>query len=199
MSIYLEESYIEKLEKYVGRKLNIIQREKEINVICDAESQYVLKEEDNHFSFYSIQRNQISKIGEYYSEEEMRRMFAITMRGFLGKEIDYSKAEEMEKIESISDVERMMELYVGKEYYSIMKPEKKKINLEISEKKDYNIYLLKENEERSYIEENLEAPFAFARFYNEALFLKTMLERIREYQVIFEETISEEETYRIIS
>lgn len=199
MSIYLEESYIEKLEKYVGKKLNIVQKEKEINVIADAESQYVLKEEDDHFSFYSIQRNQISIIDEYYSEEEMRRMFAITMRGFLGKEIDYSRAEEMEKVEDISEVERLMGLYVGNEYYSIMKPEKKKINLEISGKNEYNIYLLKKNEERSYIEENLEAPFAFLRFYNEALFLKTMLERIEEYQVIFKETVSEEEIYRIIS
>ena len=51
-----------------------------------------------------------------------------------------------------------------------------------------NIYLLGPNGECEYIEENEEAPFGFERFYNEALYLKVILERVRGYEAIFEET-----------
>ena len=51
---------------------------------------------------------------------------------------------------------------------------------------------------KKYIEENEEAPFGFERFYNEALYLKVILERVRGYEAIFEETLSEKEIYDII-
>ena len=54
------------------------------------------------------------------------------------------------------------------------------------------------NGECEYIEENEEAPFGFERFYNEALYLKVILERVRGYEAIFEETLSEKEIYDII-
>ena len=49
-----------------------------------------------------------------------------------------------------------------------------------------------------WIEENEEAPLVFERFYNEAVYLKVILERVRGYEAIFEETLSEKEIYDII-
>ena len=73
-----------------------------------------------------------------------------------------------------------------------------KINLEEKGSNKYNIYLLWPNGECEYIEENEEAPFVFERFYNEAVYLKVILERVRGYEAIFEETLSEKEIYDII-
>ena len=199
MNICLEESYINNLEKYIGRKLNIIEKENRMEVIYDAEIQYVLRRNDiNHYSFYLVQRNQSSEIAEYYSELEMKRKFSIAMKEIFGEKIDYSKTDEFEKAENLAEVENLMNLYVGQEYYSIKKPQKKKINLELTEEKKYSIYFLKENDKRNYIERNLKAPFAFCRFYNEALFLKMSIEKINEYQMIFADKMEDEEIYDML-
>lgn len=199
MNINFEEMYLEKLQKYVGRKLNIIQKENEIKIIYDVETSYVLKENHNkQYSFYSIQRNELMEIAEYYSEEEMKREFAIAIKGFFSEEIDYSGANKLETAKEMSVVKGVMESQIGNEYYSIGQSQEMKINLEQKGENEYNIYLLGTNGERNYIEENLEAPFVFVRFYNEALFLKVMKERIEEYQEIFNEKLSEEEIYNIV-
>lgn len=199
MNINFEEMYLEKLQKYVGRKLNIIQKENEIEIIYDVETSYVLKENHNkQYSFYSIQRNEIMEIAEYYSEEEMKREFAIAIKGFFSEEIDYSGSDELETAKEMSVVKGVMESRIGNEYYSVGESQEMKINLEQKGENEYNIYLLGTNGERNYIEENLEAPFVFVRFYNEALFLKVMKERIEEYQEIFNEKLSEEEIYNIV-
>lgn len=199
MNVSLEKVYLENLEKYVGKKLNIIQKENKIKIIDDVEMSYMIQGEANgHYLFYSIERNQPVKIAEYYSEEEMKRGFAIAIKGFFNDEIDYSGADELETLMEVSIVEKVMESHIGSKYFSIMNPQKMKINLEVKEKNKYNIYLLGPNNEYNYIEENIELPFAFERFYNEALFLKVMLGRIEEYQIIFEDKLSEEDIYSII-
>lgn len=198
MSINLEKVYLKKLEEYVGKTLNIVSNESEITVIYDVETSYVLKEEKLFYSFYCMQRNECIKIAEYHSEQEMKKKFAIAIKGFFGEEIDYSGSEEMEDTEKLSDVNKIMKSHIGERYYSIMNPQKLKINLEQKEANKYNIYLLGADGECDYIEENEEAPFVFERFYNEAIYLKVILERIGEYELIFEDKLSEQEIYGIV-
>lgn len=199
MSIDLEKAYFKKLEKYVGKKINIVSNESEITVIYDVETSYVLKEEKKLFySFYCMQRNEYIKIAEYHSEQEMKINFAIAIKGFFSEGIDYSGSEKIEGVVKLSDVNEIMKLHIGKSYYSIMNPKKLKINLEEKGSNKYNIYLLGPNGECEYIEENEEAPFVFERFYNEAVYLKVILERVRGYEAIFKETLSEKEIYDII-
>ena len=135
---------------------------------------------------------------EYYSEKEMETNFAIAIKGFFSEGIDYSGLEKIEGVVKLSDVNEIMKLHIGESYYSIMNPQKLKINLEEKGSNKYNIYLLGPNGECEYIEENEEAPFVFERFYNEAVYLKVILERVRGYEAIFEETLSEKEIYDII-
>lgn len=175
MSINLEKAYFKKLEEYVGKKLNIISNENEITIIYDVETSYVLQE-----------------------EKEMETNFAIAIKGFFSEGIDYSGLEKIEGVVKLSDVNEIMKVHIGESYYSIMNPQKLKINLEEKGANKYNIYLLGPNGECEYIEENEEAPFGFERFYNEALYLKVILERVRGYEAIFEETLSEKEIYDII-
>ena len=199
MSIDLEKAYFKKLEEYVGKKLNIVSNKSEITVIYDVETSYVLKEEKKlSYSFYYMQRNECIKIAEYHSEQEMKINFAIAIKGFFSEGIDYSGSEEIEGVVKLSDVNEIMKLHIGKSYYSIMNPKKLKINLEEKGSNKYNIYLLGPNGECEYIEENEEAPFVFERFYNEAVYLKVILERVRGYEAIFKETLSEKEIYDII-
>lgn len=175
MSIDLEKAYFKKLEKYVGKKINIVSNENEIRIIYDVETSYVLQE-----------------------EKEMETNFAIAIKGFFSEGIDYSGLEKIEGVVKLSDVNEIMKLHIGESYYSIMNPQKLKINLEEKGSNKYNIYLLGPNGECEYIEENEEAPFVFERFYNEAVYLKVILERVRGYEAIFEETLSEKEIYDII-
>lgn len=163
MSINLEKAYFKKLEEYVGKKLNIVSNENEITIIYDVETSYVLQEEKEIFYFYCIQRNERIKIAEYYSEKEMETNFAIAIKGFFSEGIDYSGSEEIEGVVKLSDVNEIMKLHIGESYYSIMNPQKLKINLEEKGSNKYNIYLLGPNGECEYIEENEEAPFAKVR------------------------------------
>lgn len=130
MSINLEKAYFKKLEEYVGKKLNIVSNENEITIIYDVETSYVLQEEKEIFYFYCIQRNERIKIAEYYSEKEMETNFAIAIKGFFSEGIDYSGLEKIEGVVKLSDVNEIMKVHIGESYYSIMNPQKLKINLE---------------------------------------------------------------------
>lgn len=47
--------YIKKLEKYIGRKIKIINQRNKVKVIEDVEMQYILEEDTpNHYSFYCV-------------------------------------------------------------------------------------------------------------------------------------------------
>ena len=140
MSINLEKAYFKKLEEYVGKKLNIVSNENEITIIYDVETSYVLQEEKEIFYFYCIQRNERIKIAEYYSEKEMETNFAIAIKGFFSEGIDYSGLEKIEGVVKLSDVNEIMKVHIGESYYSIMNPQKLKINLE--EKVQINIIFI---------------------------------------------------------
>ena len=140
MSINLEKAYFKKLEEYVGKKLNIVSNKNEITIIYDVETSYVLQEEKEIFYFYCIQRNERIKIAEYYSEKEMETNFAIAIKGFFSEGIDYSGLEKIEGVVKLSDVNEIMKVHIGESYYSIMNPQKLKINLE--EKGQINIIFI---------------------------------------------------------
>ena len=199
MITYLDDIYFEKLEKYVGKKLKIFKGENEIEFYADVEIQYILEEKDKIYSFYIVERGKRSKLAEYFSEKEMKRNLAINIGGLFGETIDYNKSEEFNNIKDLKEGKKLMELYIEPEYYSIMNPQALKINLEQGEEKDtYNIYILTNRNEKRYIEKNIDICFAFSRFYNEALFLKVSLQRVKEYELVFEDKLSEEEFYDFV-
>lgn len=192
--------YIKKLEKYIGRKIKIINQRNKVKVIEDVEMQYILEEDTpNHYSFYCVERGKPSLIANYSSAIKMKRNFAIIMKGRLGDSLDYSKLEEFRQVEDRTELEKLMELYIGKEYYSIIKPEKRKINLEYTKDQKYNIYVLWDENQKYYFEQNAEAPFAFFRFYTTALSFKSDLEDISQYQKIFRDKIESEEIFDILT
>ena len=199
MSFDLEKSYIEKLKKYVGKDFNIVESENRIEVIQDGEIQYILEKNlKSNYVFYCVERGRKIVIGEYFSEIEMRRKFAIALNGFLGEKINYSNGDEFQEVQGITEVEKLMNLYVGKEYYSIMNPKKMKINLEEEGKGKYNIYLFGKSGLKIYKEKNLDAPFAYFRFYSEALYLKVTIERINKYEKVFNDILESKEKYELI-
>lgn len=200
MKLCLEKKYKENLERYIGRKLNIIENEDNVEIISDVEIQYILKKDgNNHYCLYLVERNHLNKLEEYKSEREMQRKFAICMKGIFDKNIDYSDEESIGNQNDLKLIDKLMESYVGKNYYSINNPEINKINLEQKYNDLYNIYFLKESGDKIYIEYEEKAPFIFERFYNEALFLKVTLERINEYEIVFNDKINKEDMYNILS
>ena len=199
MRFNLEKSYIENLKKYVGKDLNIIQSENRIEVIQDSEIQYILENSsNNNYIFYFMQRGKKFILGKYSSEIEMRRKFAIAINGFFGEKINYKNADKFEEEKNIIEIERLMNLYVGKDYYSIMNPQKMKMNLEKEEKDKYSIYFLDENGQKIYKEIKVEVPFVFYRFYSETLFFKVSIERVNRYEEIFNDILGCKEKFKLI-
>lgn len=200
MSLNLQKSYIDNLRKYVGKDFKIFEYENRIEVMQDNEIKYILENDlNNCYRFFFLERGQSFEIEKYFSEQEMKRKFAISINGLIGEKIDYKNGERFEEAKSIIEVEKLMDLYIGKEYYSIMNAQKMKINLEKNRENEYSIYLLGENGEKQYKEKNLDAPFVFFRFYSEALFLKVNVQRIDKYQVLFNDTLSSQEKYDLIA
>ena len=197
MIICLDNIYFEKLEKYVGKKLDFIKRENEIEFYEDVEIHYILEEKDKIYSFYIVERGKRSKLADYFSEKEMKQELALTIKGLFGEKIDYSNLKRFRNINSLDEGKRLMSIYVESEYYSIMNPEIMKINLENArEEYKYNIYFLNDNNEKKYIEKDIDISFAFFRFYNEARSLKRHFKIIKEYEMIFDDSI-ENKNYMI--
>lgn len=200
MEFILDTFYIKKLEEYIGKKIKIINQRNTVKVIEDVEMQYILEEDTpNHYSFYCVERGKPSLIANYSSTIKMKRNFAIIMKGILGDSLDYSKLEKFRQVNDRTELEKLMELYIGKEYYSIIKPEKRKINLEYTREGKYNIYLLWDENQKYYFEQNAEIPFTFFRFYTTALSFKSDLEDIKQYQEIFEDKLESEEIFDLLT
>lgn len=200
MEFILDTLYIKKLEEYIGKKIKIINQRNKVKVIEDVEMQYILEgNSPNHYSFYSVERGKPSLIANYSSTIKMKRHFAFRMKGIFKNSLDYSKSEELRHSKDITEVEKLMELYIGKEYYSIIKPQKRKINLEYLKNEKYNIYLLWDENQKYYFEQNAETSFAFFRFYNNALSFKSDLEDISQYQEIFEDKLESEEIFELLT
>jgi len=197
MIICLDDIYFETLEKYVGKKLDIIKGENTIKFYDDVEIQYILEEKDKIYSFYIVERGKRSKLAEYFSEREMKRELALTIKAFFGEKTDYGDLKKFRNISSLEEGKKLMSIYIESEYYSIMNSEAMKINLENAEEKNrYNIYFLNDNYEKKYIERNIDISFAFFRFYNEARSLKRHFKMIKEYEMIFDDSI-ENKNYMI--
>ena len=197
MSINLDDEYLKKLEKYVGKKLEIFKEENEIKFYEDVEIHYILEEKDKIYSFYIVERGKRSKLAEYFSEKEMKQELALTIKGLFGEKIDYNNLKRFRNINSLDEGKKLMSIYVESEYYSIMNPEIMKINLENArEEYKYNIYFLNDNNEKKYIEKDIDISFAFFRFYNEARSLKRHFKIIKEYEMIFDDSI-ENKNYMI--
>ncbi|GAA0086259.1 hypothetical protein UT300007_26980 [Clostridium sp. CTA-7] len=200
MSLNLEKSYIDNLIKYVGKDFKIFEYENRIEIMQEYEIKYILENDLNSiYRFSCVERGESLEIEKYFSEQEMKRKFAITINGLIGQKIDYKNGEKFEEAKSITEVEKLMDLYVGKEYYSIMNAQKMKINLEKNGENEYSIYLLGENGEKQYKEKKLDAPFMFFRFYSEALFFKDSIERIDKYQLLFNDILNSQEKYDLIA
>ena len=76
MIICLNDIYFETLEKYVGKKLDIIKGENTIKFYDDVEIQYILEEKDKIYSFYIVERGKRSKLADYFSEREMKNLLS---------------------------------------------------------------------------------------------------------------------------
>ncbi len=60
-------------------------------------------------------------------------------------------------------------------------------------------YLLWDENQKYYFEQNAETSFAFFRFYNKALSFKSDLEDISQYQELFEDKLEREEIFELLT
>jgi len=193
----LDERYLKNLEEFLDKKIQLRERENKIEIYADAEIQFILrKKSENSYVFQTIERGQILIEYEYnnLSEENMKRILAINLKGLFGESVDYSKAVNFKNI-SLKDLEKSMNDLVGREYYSINHAEVLRINLEQLENGGFDIYLLLSDGERINLAENIHS---FSRFYNEAVTLKEDLNRVTIYQEIFNDKLVNSEIEEIL-
>ena len=65
-------------------------------------------------------------------------------------------------------------------------------------KKGNIVFIYKVNMEISNIKKKIRCTISFFRFYSEALFFKVSIERINEYEKIFNDILGSKEKYKLI-
>lgn len=202
MEITLDTQYIENLNAFIGKKIQVKNFDEYLEFPYDAELQYRLIEKPlSNYEFQAIERGKVFRSTEYnaISVKEMKRNLALNLKGLFGGSIDYSKADEFRAINfgDIEQLDHLMQKFIGSDYYSINEPQTWKVNLEIQENQ-YNLYILLRNNDKLYREKNISSKRAYSRFYNEALFLKETIKNIHLYQKIFKDKLTDDEIDRLV-
>jgi len=195
----LDEQYLKNLKAFIGKEIRIYSLENGIEFYHDIELQYRLIELSlNHYELQIIERGKIAWKTSYdnKSETEMKRELALILRGYFGAGMpDFGLArEKFKSIENknLTKLDELMSMYVGNDFYSINNPQEWKINFDLSQTGEYDIYFLCKNGTK--IERGKVGPISiFSKFCLEARYLKESLERINQYQKFFSEHLQDDE------
>lgn len=188
----IDNRYIKLLEKYINNTLKVSYDNETLTVYYDVEVKYLLKKiSSENYLFYLSERGRISLIASYFSEHEMKRRFAMSIKSFFARGIDYSNMKLFEPLNSIDEVDKLMKLHIGEKYYSINNPLSRKMNLQLTTDNKFDIYFLSSKNIKKYTEKEQSKDRAFPRFYSDSLFLKNRFEIINQYIEVFRDEIEE--------
>lgn len=195
----LAKEYLKRLNQYVGKDIDILENSNELTIYYDVETKYILKKNQTNYKLFVEIRNARQEMETFSTELEMKRKFALWMKGIFGPSIEYPRTEEVEAASDMISLSNMINKYIESDFFSINCLQKNKINLEKRAGDCYDIFFLNENGEKKIIEENQPAPYIFGRFYNEIVFFQESINRINEYEIIFEDKLSYIEKIQLLS
>lgn len=193
-----ENDYLLKLRKYIGKEVNISDNENETWIYADTEIQYILRKNEQQYILFMEERGSKSVISTFQTEIEMKRKFSLWMKSFLGNSIEYPYTDKFKDIENILLLKELIYQYSDHELYSIDDEKEDRIILTKNKDNSYNIYFLDRNGKKYIFEQNQEPPFIFKRFYKEVVFYGEMTERIRKYELFFEDKLDYNEKIQLL-
>lgn len=185
-------NFMLKLVEYLGGEIRYSINENDIEIYVDAEIQYKLRKLDEHYTLFMIERGIETKIDDFYSEIETRRIFPIYMKGLIGAKVEYPHVKEFEQLTNINQLKEFMIQFTNGNLFSINQIVANNVILTNKTYDSYDLIFVDKNFQKYYIEQNEKAPFIFKRFYMEVVCYSEMLKRFEEYESYFEDLLDYE-------
>jgi hypothetical protein len=186
-----DDDYLKKLRKYLGKEIIMSVSNYETRIYVDTETKYFLRNDEYQYVLILMERGCETELAKFQTKTEMKRNFALWMKSIFGNNIKYPYADKFEGIENLSLFKELMYQYLDKELFSIDNEKENKIILTKNQDGSYNIFYLDRKGKKYFIEENEEAPFVFERFYSEVEFYGEMIQRVNEYEFVFEDKLND--------
>lgn len=182
-----DSKYLENLKIYVGKDVIIYDRGDEADFYDDWDIQYFLRRKGQKYILIIKERGCERDLTIYDSEIEMKRNIALIVKNIYSKNIDYSLSEEFEDATNTLELKRLISKYADESLYSVNDVKEDRINIQSEENNLYSIFFLDKRGNRCFFERDAEAPFAFARFYNEVVSYRESLKRLETYEKAFQD------------
>ena len=196
----LDYLYLNKLNIFLKNKIHIFITDPEMVKIVDNEINYILKKKGSAYFLFIEERGSISIRSEYKNENDMKRGLAFFLKNAFGRQIDYSKPNNFEKITNICDLKKvMLNSCCDDNAYSVECPQADSINIcEAEEKTFYEIYYLDTKMNKHMIERDNKIPYIFERFYNEVIYFITKKKMIEEYENVFGDKLLDQHKFDLL-
>lgn len=178
---------IEKLKEFAGGEFRYKVQGNTLTVFGDTD--YYVYNFDTNELFY-VERGQTSKIGAW--DNRIGPYFlGCHIQSQLGNGVNYISSEKLEKVKSVTELDRLISEYVSSDLYSIGTIVDRKISL-IQEKDQYYI-IYPEDENKYIIDTDTDKDFIFGRFFYEILSYEHAKNNIRRFEIIFGITFTKAE------
>lgn len=186
--------FAKKLEQYISNTIYYeIINDSVIRVFVDNEIYYDFDWNQMKLSMY--EKNIKKEIDGLNSKKESRVNFAILMRHTLQDDTVDPIPVELDKCDDLDALKFIMRNYVDRKYCSVGTIETGKLSIIFDD--NYEI-LYKTNTQKYCIDKASDKKYIFSRFYYEVTYYASFMKDLKDYQVIFNETFSEEEIGNIL-
>jgi len=190
--------YLNSLNQYTGKVLRMEDKGNEAILYVDAEINYVVSKEEDEYVVYIQERGRYRKQASYTTQKELYRMFALMVKSLDSSNVPLKYLSDSNDVPNEKVLREVMEKQFDVDSYSINCPKSYAMNLEKISEDIYDIYFMRHNGEKKYIEEKLVKEEAFFRFYNEAVYFCDRKKKVDAYEKCFDDVLSSEEKIDLI-
>jgi hypothetical protein len=182
-------SYIEKLQKYLNRTLQISGNENEFDVKVDWQSSFIIKKT---FScgqeLYTIvyRERGTDRILESSSDiKRIEKSLAIKLKTVFSDRPMYENKKRFEKLESEKEMVELIRHTFNQRYFSIVHKEANKISIVHGNDNKYKLYLTMLDKREQVLAEKTKMKDAYLALYNYLIFYNYYSELVSQYELIF--------------
>lgn len=185
--------FISRLGQYIDKKINYEIVDYTLKVHVNNEVYYNF--DRCHMKVDIYERNVKTEIGSWNSEKVANVNFAMLMRNVFANDKGDTIPRELDECDSLDKLKHIMDTYADDKYYSIGSAQMGKVSIIVDE--DFEI-LYRTNNRKYRIDKDTDTKYIFGRFYHEVACFSSFMKNLRDYELIFDETFSEEEVVNLI-
>lgn len=184
--------FTSRLELYIDKKINYKIFDNVLKVYMNNEIYYNFDCGNMKADIY--ERNIKTEIGSWNDEKVAKVNFAMLIRNAFKTNND-TLPYELDECDSLEKLSLVVEKYIDKKYYSIGSSQIGKISIILDN--DYEI-LYRTANQKHIICKDTDEKYIFGRFYYEVTYFDSFMKDLKVYEIIFNETFSEEEIVHLI-